>query len=132
MGRRPGASSTPMFRAKTGEAGGFAKRGGLSRPGAALGSGWQGRVHEHHSFASLQAAGQVATFYPLPSKARQQQEFRKAQRSPAETAPGAAAVPPVAKPAPEAAEPEKIEVVSVKAVPADANVRFVPEGEQPK
>jgi hypothetical protein len=29
-------------------------------------------------------------------------------------------------------QPERIEVVSVKTVPADANVRFVPEGEGPK
>jgi hypothetical protein len=40
--------------------------------------------------------------------------------------------PPATKPAPKPAEPETVEVVSVKAVPADANVRFVPEGEKPK
>lgn len=55
------------------------------------------------------------------------------QGLPAETAPVAAAVPPVAKPAPKRLEAEKIEVVSVKEVPADANVRLVPEaGQVPK
>jgi hypothetical protein len=83
---------------------------------------------------AIQAAGQeVTTFYPLPSKQQEQAELRKAQGLTAGTLVAVApAAPPVAKTAPKPAEPEKIEVVSVKTVPADANVRFVPEGEKPK
>ena len=83
---------------------------------------------------AVQAAGQaVTTFYPLRSKQQEQEELRKAQGLAAETPVAVApAAPPAAKPAPKPAEPEKIEVVSVKTVPADANVRFVPEGEKPK
>ena len=83
---------------------------------------------------AIQAAGQeVTTFYPLPSKQQEQADLRKAQGLAAETPVAAApAAPPGAKSAPKPAEPEKIEVVSVKAVPADPNVRFVPEGEKPK
>jgi hypothetical protein len=83
---------------------------------------------------AIQAAGQaVTTFYPLPSKQQEQAVLRKAQGLAAGTPVAVApAAPPVAKPAPKSAEPEKIEVVSVKTVPADANVRFVPEGEKPK
>jgi hypothetical protein len=83
---------------------------------------------------AIRAAGQeVTTFYPLPSKQQEQADLRKAQGLAAETPVAVApAAPPGAKPAPKPAEPEKIEVVSVKTVPADANVRFVPEGEPPK
>jgi hypothetical protein len=83
---------------------------------------------------AIQAAGPgVTTFYPLPSKQQEQAELRKAQGLTAGTLVAVApAAPPVAKTAPKPAEPEKIEVVSVKTVPADANVRFVPEGEPPK
>jgi hypothetical protein len=82
---------------------------------------------------AIQAAGpEVTTFYPLPSKQQEQEELRKAQGlaagTPVVVAP---AVPPVPKPAPKPAEPQKIEVVSVKTVPADANVRFVPEAGEP-
>jgi hypothetical protein len=83
---------------------------------------------------AIQAAGrEVTTFYPLPSKQQEQAELRKAQGLTAGTLVAVApAAPPEAKTAPKPAEPEKIEVVSVKTVPADANVRFVPEGEKPK
>lgn len=83
---------------------------------------------------AIQAAGQeVTTFYPLPSKQQEQKELRQAQGLPvAAPVAEAPAAPPVAKPAPKPAEREKIEVVSVKVVPADANVRFVPEGQVPK
>ncbi|MGN6154669.1 MAG: hypothetical protein ACTHN4_02915 [Sphingomicrobium sp.] len=83
---------------------------------------------------AIQAAGQeVTTFYPLPSKQQEQEELRKAQGLAAGTPVAVApAAPPVANPAPTPAEPVKIEVVSVKTVPADANVRFVPEGQPPK
>jgi hypothetical protein len=83
---------------------------------------------------AIQAAGQeVTTFYPLPSKQQEQAELRKAHGLAAGTPVAVApAAPPEVKPAPKPAEPEKIEVVSVKTVPADANVRFVPEGEKPK
>jgi hypothetical protein len=77
---------------------------------------------------AIQAAGQeVTTFYPLPSKQQEQAELRKAQGL-AAGAPVAAApaAPPVAKPAPKPAQPVKIEVLSVKTVPADANVVFQP------
>jgi hypothetical protein len=77
---------------------------------------------------AIQAAGQeVTTFYPLPSKAQEQKELKQAQGLPAGT-PDPAAAPAakaVAKPAPKPEVP--IEVVSVKAVPADANVVFQPE-----
>jgi len=83
---------------------------------------------------ALQAAGrEVTTFYPLPSKEQQQVELRKAQGLPA-SVPGAAAAPAAKpkepRPAPKPDVP--IEVVSVKAVPADANVIFVPETQKPK
>ena len=83
---------------------------------------------------AIQAAGQeVTTFYPLPSKQQEQEELRQAQGLAAGTPVAVTpAAPPVAKPAPKPFESEKIEVVSVKAVPADANVRFVPEGQPPK
>ena len=84
---------------------------------------------------ALQAAGrEVTTFYPLPSKEQQQVELRKAQGLPA-SVPGAAVAPAAKpkepKPAPKPEVP--IEVVSVKAVPADANVVFqpAPQPEQP-
>jgi hypothetical protein len=77
---------------------------------------------------AIQAAGQeVTTFYPLPPKQQEQKELRQAQGLPA-GAPVVAA--PTAKP-PKPAAPEKIEVVSVKAVPADANVVFQPEPQRP-
>lgn len=78
---------------------------------------------------AIQVAGQeIKTFYPLPSKQQQQQEeLRKVQGLPTVTPVVVApAAPPVEKPAQEPAQPEKIEVVSVKTVPADANVAFVP------
>ena len=79
---------------------------------------------------ALQAAGQeVTTFYPLPSKEQQQVELRKAQGLPA-SVPAPAAKPKEPKPAPKPEVP--IEVVSVKAVPADANAIFVPETQKPK
>lgn len=83
---------------------------------------------------AIQAAGQeVTTFYPLPSKQQEQAELRKAQGLAAGTPVAVApAAPPAGKPAPKPAEPETVEVMSVKTVPADANVRFVPEGEKPK
>lgn len=83
---------------------------------------------------AIQAMGrEVTTFYPLPSKQQERKEPRKAQALPTATPVAVApAVPPVAKPAPKPAVPEKIEVVSVKTVPADANVVFVPEGQPPK
>lgn len=78
---------------------------------------------------AIQAAGQeVTTFYPLPSKAQEQKELKQAQGLPAgapEPAAAPAAKPEEAKPAPKPEVP--IEVVSVKAVPADANVVFQPE-----
>jgi hypothetical protein len=82
---------------------------------------------------AIQAAGQeVTTFYPLPSKQQEQAVLRKAQGLAAGTPVAVApAAPPVAKPAPKPAEPEKIEVMSVKAVPADANVVFQPEPQRP-
>jgi hypothetical protein len=78
---------------------------------------------------AIQAAGQeVTTFYPLPSKAQEQKELKQAQGLPAgspEPAAAPAAKPQEPKPAPKPDVP--IEVVSVKAVPADANVVFRPE-----
>jgi hypothetical protein len=80
-------------------------------------------------FLAVQAAGQeVTTFYPLPSKAQEQKELKQAQGLPAgspEPATAPAAKPQEPKPAPKAEVP--IEVVSVKAGPADANVVFQPE-----
>jgi hypothetical protein len=83
---------------------------------------------------AIQAAGQeVTTFYPLPSKQQEQAELRKAEGLAAGTPVAVTpAAPPATKPASKPAEPVKIEVMSVKTVPADANVRFVPEGEKPK
>lgn len=77
---------------------------------------------------AIQAAGhEVTTFYPLPSKAQEQKGFKRAQGllagAPDPAAP--AAKPQEPKPAPKPEVP--IEVVSVKAVPADANVVFRPE-----
>jgi hypothetical protein len=81
----------------------------------------------------MQAAGQeVTTFYPLPPKQQEQKELRQAQGLPAGTPVAAVPVAPQeAKPPPKPAAPEKIEVVSVKAVPADANVVFQPEPQRP-
>ena len=74
---------------------------------------------------AAQAAGQeVTTFHPLPSQAKEEQAKQEAPK-PASDAPEAAvpATPPAAA--------EKIEVVSVRDVPADANVLFVPPPPQP-
>lgn len=83
---------------------------------------------------AVQAAGrEVTTFYPLPPKQQEQEELRKAQGLPVGApAPAAApaAKPQEAKPAPKPEAP--IEVMSVKAVPADANAVFVPETQKPK
>jgi hypothetical protein len=82
---------------------------------------------------AIQAAGQeVTTFYPLPPKQQEQKELRQAQGLPAETPVVVTpAAPQEAKPPPKPAAPEKIEVVSVKPVPADANVVFQPEPQRP-
>jgi hypothetical protein len=82
---------------------------------------------------AVQAMGpEVTTYYPLPPREQQQEELRKAQGLPV-AAPAPAAAPTAksqeAKPAP---KPEAaIKVVSVKAVPADANAVFQPEPRQP-
>jgi Na+-transporting methylmalonyl-CoA/oxaloacetate decarboxylase gamma subunit len=83
---------------------------------------------------AIQAAGQeVTTFYPLPSKAQQQKELKQAQDLPAGApAPAAASAtkPQEPKVAPKPEAP--IEVVSVKTVPANANVIFVPGTQKPR
>jgi len=75
---------------------------------------------------AAQAAGQeVTTFYPLPSQQKQEQaQSENAAQSPAAVAQGT-------KPAPKPAEVEQIKVLSVTAVPPDANVVFVPEARPP-
>ena len=76
---------------------------------------------------------EVTTYYPLPPKEQQQEELRKAQGLPvAAPAPAAApaAKPQEAKPAPKPDVP--IVVMSVKAVPADANAVFQPKPQPPK
>ncbi len=76
---------------------------------------------------AIQAAGQeIKTFYPLPPKEQQERELRKAQGLPVKE-PAAAAQPP--KPVQPPPPPGPIEVVSVKTVPADANVVFVPDAD---
>jgi hypothetical protein len=75
---------------------------------------------------AVQAAGQeVTTFYPLPPQQKQEQAQTQDRDQPASAASQGA------KPVPNPAKAEQIEVLSVKAVPPDANVMFVPDARPP-
>ncbi len=77
---------------------------------------------------AAQAAGQeITTFHPLPAQAQQERERRQAQGLPVGEPAAPATVTPVAS-QPEAPKPpvEPIKVLSVRVVPPDANVIFVP------
>lgn len=72
---------------------------------------------------AVQAAGQeITTFHPLPPQAKDKQARQQVPVQPVE---------PAAAVAPTADASEKIEVLSVSEVPADANVRFVPPPPSP-
>jgi hypothetical protein len=86
---------------------------------------------------AMQAAGQeIKTFYPKPSKEQHERELRRAQGLPvaeSTAAPAPAPSQPAQPPQPDAPKPppEPIKVMSVTQVPADANVIYRPEPQQP-